>query len=562
MVKRAAGALLLSLELEPGAGRSVGTQLYIALRDLILSGNLAAGERLPATRTLARELGISRTTVVVAYERLNAEDLTESRVGAGTFVSRVLDGNRSAPEVPSIGGTAVGVPRPPRLSRAIAEASELIRERLPHEPRCFTTALPDFNAFPMALWARLTAKHWRGPRENVMGYGDPLGYLPLRRAIASHLRTARNIACETEQVVVLCGAQQAFDLIGSVLLDPGDRVWFENPGAIGARNSLIAGGATLVPLPVDDDGIVVAHGLRQAPDFRLAFVTPMHQQPLGVTMSLERRLALLRAAEAAGAVVIEDDYDGEFHYGKRPLPTLKSIDTSGVVLYVGTFSKTMFPALRLGFLVLPPSLVDLFANVVSAFLQGVPANLQVVLADFIDQGHFATHIRRMRRIYAERHQALQAAAETRLGGLLDVVPTDSGLHTIGRLPSGLCERAVSHAAAERRVTAAPIGRFAVGPISTRGLVLGFSGTTPEQIVAGVETLGEVLEEQSPLPGSVPSGASPAPIATGGRVVQGRTSFSARRGGPAPERAGRRAAGVPESAGLEVGASPPSRANGR
>ncbi len=287
------------------------------------------------------------------------------------------------------------------------------------------------------------------------------------------------------------------DLIGSVLLDPGDKVWFENPGAIGARNSLIAGGATLVPLPVDADGLVVADGLRRAPDFRLAFVTPMHQQPLGVTMSLERRLALLRAAQAAGAVVIEDDYDGEFHYGKRPLPTLKSIDTSGVVLYVGTFSKTLFPALRLGFIVVPPPLVDVFDNVVSAFLQGVPGNLQAVLAEFIEQGHFATHVRRMRRIYSERHQALQRAAETRLEGLLDIVPTDSGLHTIGRLVSDLCEHAVSHAAAERRITAAPIGRFAVSPIPAKGLVLGFSGTTPDEIVAGVETLGEVLEDLSP-----------------------------------------------------------------
>ena len=511
MVKRAAGALLLSLELEQGAGKSVGTQLYIALRDLILAGSLAPGNRLPATRTLARELGISRTTVVVAYERLTAEDLTESRVGAGTFVSRVLDGNRPEPAVPPTGGSTTEAPRPPRLSRAIARASALISERLPHETRCFTTALPDFNAFPMALWSRLTARHWRGRREDVMGYGDPLGYLPLRRAIASHLRTARNIACRTEQVIVVCGAQQAFDLIGSVLLDPGDKVWFENPGAIGARNSLIASGATLVPLPVDEDGIVVAHGLREAPDFRLAFVTPMHQQPLGVTLGLERRLTLLRAAEAAGAFVIEDDYDGEFYYGKRPLPTLKSIDTSGVVLYVGTFSKTLFPALRLGFIVVPPPLVDIFENVVSAFLQGVPANLQVVLADFIEQGHFATHIRRMRRIYAERRQALQQAAERRLGGLLDVVPTDSGLHTIGRLPPGLCERVVSRAAAERRITAAPIGRFAVSPIPTQGLVLGFSGTTTEEIAAGVETLGEVLEDLSPLRAPLQSGLAGAPI---------------------------------------------------
>ena len=492
MVKRAGGSLLLSIRIDHGASQPVSTQLCVALREMILTGGFAPGDRLPASRTLAQDLGVSRTTVIEVFNRLTAEGLIESQTGSGTYVSAVLAANRPKP-VPH----ADALPQaPPRLSKVMAQAVERFgeRRRLPHAPRAFTTALPAFDAFPMAQWAKLSAKYLRGPREEVMGYGDPDGSPQLRRALASHLRANRGITCDPEQIFIVGGAQQAFHLIGSTLLDPGDKVWFENPGAIGARNSLIASGADLVPVPVDRDGLRVDEGLRRAPRFRLAFVTPSHQQPLGSVMSLERRFALLHAAQQAGAWVIEDDYDGEFFFGGRPPPTLKSVDTTGLVIYVGTFSKSLFPALRVGYLLAPPALVGTFRTIMSKFLQGVPSHIQGVVAEFIDEGHFAAHVRRMRHTYLERHQTLLAASQRHLGGLLDVVPTDSGLHTVGFLPGALPEALIAREADLRGVTASPIGRFAITPVDLNGLVLGFGSVPPKAIEAGVGVLANVLEQ--------------------------------------------------------------------
>jgi len=493
LVKRAGGALLLGVEIDPAAARPVATQLYAGLRELMLTGTMSPGERLPSTRTLARDLGLSRTTVIDAFERLVAEGLVESRVGSGSFVSAALNAERPSPT--AYRGRLDPERGAPVLSHSMTRALGGFgtRQRLPHLARPFVTGLPAFDAFPMAQWAKLSAKHWREARSEVMGYGEASGYLPLRRAIAAHLRLNRGIACETEQIFIVGGAQQAFHLIGSLLLDPGDAVWFENPGAIGARNSLIACGARLVPVPIDEEGLVVEEALRRSPDFRLAFVTPSHQQPLGHIMSLERRFALLRAAAEAGAWIVEDDYDGEFFFGRRPLPTLESVDRTGLVIYVGTFSKSLFPALRLGFMLVPPALVETFEAVATAFGNGVPSSLQAIVAGFIDEGHFATHIRRMRRIYAERHGELLQAAGSELGGLLQVVPTDSGLHTVAHLPPGLTEEAVAAAAEAQGIQVSPIRRFCIDPVAVRGLVLGFGGVRPTEIRRGVSTLAAVLE---------------------------------------------------------------------
>lgn len=489
MVKRPGGALLQSIDIDRASSRTISAQLALALRNLILTGSLKAGERLPASRTLANDLGIARTTVIETFEQLASEGLIESRVGAGTFISQALNAERPiAPERPD---------RPDyvargRVARSMATAARRFVPRLPHAPRAFTTAMPAFDAFPLAQWSRLAAKHWRGPRHTALGYGDPQGYRPLRQAIASHLRANRGIACSWEQVFIVAGAQQAFQLIGSTLIDPGDVVWFENPGAIGARNSLIFSGAELVPVPVDDSGMVVEKGLTASPQFRLAFVTPAHQQPLGAKMSLERRFALLQAAEAARAWIIEDDYDGEFCFAGRPLPTLKGIDATGRVIYVGTFSKSLFPALRLGFFLAPPSLVETFETALAACLPGAPTSSQAVVSDFIDEGLFATHIRRMRKLYTERHEVLVEAARARLSEWLDVVPTNAGLHTVAFLRAGLIGAEVAAAAAERGLTVVPISRFCIEPIAAEGLVLGFSGIAPAQIKAGIATLGEIL----------------------------------------------------------------------
>jgi len=492
MVKRAGGSLLLSLRIDPESQQPICTRLCVALREMILSGGLKAGDRLPASRTLAHQLGISRTTVIEVFDRLGAEGLVESRTGAGTFVSTVLGSERPMPSNPQKVPARL---ESPMLSTVMQQAVQRFgtRQRLPHVTRAFTTALPAFDAFPMAQWARLSAKYLRGGRDELMGYGDPNGSPELRRAIASHLRANRGITCDPQQLFIVGGAQQAFHLIGSTLLNPGDKIWFENPGAIGARNSLIATGAELVPVPVDDEGMCVNEGLRLAPNFRLAFVTPSHQQPMGSVMSLERRFALLHAAERAGAWIIEDDYDGEFFFGGRPPPTLKSVDTTGRVIYVGTFSKSLFPALRLGYLLAPPALLDTFRTIMSHFLQGVPSHTQAVVAEFIDEGHFSSHLRRMRQLYLERHETLVEACRERLDGLLDIVPTHGGLHTIARLPTSASELDIAHDAGQRQVAVSPIGRFAITPVADRGLVLGFGSVPPAAIRAGVAVLGEVLE---------------------------------------------------------------------
>lgn len=494
MVKYSGGALLPTVGIDRDASTPIAVQLAGAIRDAILSGELAPGQRLPSSRTLARDQNVSRTTAVAVFDQLTAEGLIVSRVGAGAYVSDALSSHRPA-NIDSVAVSVDNLRGPARLARLTKNASEQYFTRLVHpvQPRAFVTGTPAYEAFPVALWARLTARYWRESRGIMLGYPEPSGLMALRKAVSAHLRANRGVVCEPEEVFIVNGAQDAFNRIGNILLDPGDAVWFENPGAIGARNSLISCGARLVPVPIDEQGINVDAGLAAAPDFRLAFVTPSHQHPTGVMMSLERRFELLRAAERAGAWIIEDDYDGEFYYSGRPLPTLKSVDTAGRVIYVGTFSKSLFPALRLGFLVAPPALADIFRRIAGATLQGAPTNQQAVVANFIDEGHFASHIRRMRKLYAERQEVLLEAASTRLAGMLDVKRSESGIQTVGYLAEGLEEEPVADAAAKRGVIVAPIGRFCLEPVAARGLALGFSASQPRDIKAGVSVLGEVLE---------------------------------------------------------------------
>lgn len=488
-MKHAAGALLSSIRLDRSLRRSVSVQLYMALRDIILSGGLRAGDRLPATRTLAREIGVSRTTAIDAIDRLVAEGMLVSRVGAGTFVSDTLEHQAPGDAV----AEGAGAPADdPRLSEIIDHAGRSYAHRtwLPHTPRAFVTALPALDAFPMAHWARLSARHLRGGRGTVMGYGQPKGLAALRRAIAAQLSALKGIKCHPDQIFVTSGAQHAFSLIGRLLLDPGDRVWMENPGASGARNALLSEGADLVPVAVDDQGMIVAEGLRKAPDFRLAFVTPSHQQPLGHVMSLGRRFEMLHAAESAQALIIEDDYDGEFYFGNAPNPALYSTDTSGRVLYVGTFSKSLFPSLRLGFVLVPERMVAAFDRMFDTWVSGPPTVTQAIVADFMDEGHFATHIRMMRRLYIARYEALMEAAAT-LPGTLRLQPTASGFHTPARLAPGVDERDVVEQAAARGVTLAPLGRYCLAPVAQAGLVFGFGCATPEEIARGIGILRDL-----------------------------------------------------------------------
>ena len=487
MTKHAGGALLLSIVIDRASATPLGAQLAHALRKLIVTAVLRPGDRLPSSRTLAGDLGLSRTTVVDVYDQLTAEGLIASRVGDGAYVSAGAVARPARPAAPR---------RPARLARLAGEASERLFPRLAHPgvPRAFVTGTPAYDAFPMPLWSQLAAKVQRGPRAALMRYPEAGGLPGLREAIAGHLRMNRGIACAAEEVFVFQGAQDAFGRIAALLLDPGDLVWFENPGHIGARNALTAAGARLVPVPVDDDGLDVAAARAAAPAFRLAFVTPSHQQPLAVAMSLERRRALTAAAERADAWIVEDDAVGDLCFAGRPPPALRSLDRSGRVIHVGSFAKSLFPALRLGFALVPPGLAEVFERVAGATLPGAPTPLQATLAAFIADGHFAAHVRRMRKLYAERHDALLDAAARRLDGLCEVRPARSGLATVGRLPADADEEAIAAAAAARGVSVAPLSRFCLAPVPGRALALGFAAVPPRDIAAGIDALAAALHE--------------------------------------------------------------------
>ncbi|MDF1609271.1 PLP-dependent aminotransferase family protein [Hoeflea sp. YIM 152468] len=489
-MKTKAGAILSSIRIDRTEDRKISVQLYMGLRDIILSGGLKGGERLPATRTLASEVGVSRTTALDAVGRLISEGLLESRIGAGTFVSHTMTGRTPVKRKPS--GSDPGTQ--PRLSHSTVMARQLFaeRRRLPHKSQAFVTALPALNSFPMAQWARLSARHLRSGRDAVMGYGSPYGLPRLRAAIATHLNASRGIQCDPEQVFVVGGAQQAFSVIGGMLLDLGEKVWFENPGAIGARNAFISQGAELVPVSVDEEGIVVAEGLAKAPDFRLAFVTPSHQQPLSKVMSLSRRLALLDAADRADAFIVEDDYDGDFYFGGQPLPTLKSIDTNGRVIYVGTFSKTLFPSLRLGFLVAPASMVDSLSAIFSAALSGVPTWPQAIVADFIDEGHFSTHIRTMRQHYKKRHEIVHEHAR-QFAQHMHVQRASAGFHTVGYFKAEQPdEKDFVDRARAAGLTLSGIGRYCLTPIDRKGVVIGYGAASESEIRQGMEVMAQLF----------------------------------------------------------------------
>ena len=510
MTARPVVAASLIGPLDRSSPEALYRQLYARLREAVLSGRLAAGTRLPSTRALAAELGVSRNTVTGAFLPLLSEGYLEGRVGSGTYVSRSLpenllhagQGNGRDEGRRTGGGAEGGEPDDARRGRSrprglsgrgkllAATSTTTVADR--GRPRAFRPGVPALDAFPHREWKRLVARRWRNPPWGLLGYGEPAGHRPLRQAIAGYLGAARAVRCSWEQVVVVSGSQQALDLAARVLLDPGDEVWVEDPGYAGAKAALAGSGARVVPVPVDEEGLDVAAGEAVAPEARLACVTPSHQYPSGVTMSLERRLALLEWADRAGAWVVEDDYDSEYRYSGRPLEALQGLDPAGDVVYVGTFSKVLSPGLRLGYLVAPPDLVDAFVAARELTDRHSPQVEQAVLADFMAEGHFGRHVRRMRSLYAERRAALLESAERELAGLLDVVPAEAGMHLVGLLPKGEDDREVSRRAAAAGVEAPPFSAFSLAPPRAGGLVLGYAAFGRHEIEEGVRLLRKAL----------------------------------------------------------------------
>ena len=452
-------------------------QIYARIRDRIISGRLAPGSRLPSTRDLAAELGCSRNTVLNAYEQLFAEGYTTAAYGGGTRVSDEL------PDQPAEEAAALTPSSVARSSERPQQASNLlgVLSSVPIHPelRLFDPGLPAVDQFPFATWAKLYADVWREPEPRLLRCVDPLGLPELREAIAAYVRAARGVLCTADNVVVTSGTTQSIDLIMRLLLARGEKVWVEEPGVPSVPAVVRLNGGGPVPVGVDTEGLDVDAGERLAPQARIVVVTPSHQYPLGCAMSLARRLQLLQWAQRTGAWIVEDDYDGEFRYQGRPLASLQSLDTSGLVLYVGTFSKILFPGLRVGYVVLPQVLIDLFraARYATDFLTGMPT--QAVRVRFIAEGHLGTHVRRMRRQYGERQAAFVDALHRELGDRLGAVAHPAGLHVVARLAPdaarGTTDAELADRAADAGYTVRPLSGFYSNRRSAQqGLLLGYA----------------------------------------------------------------------------------------
>jgi GntR family transcriptional regulator/MocR family aminotransferase len=459
-------------------------QVYETFRRRILRGELRAGEHVPSSRDLARTLGISRLPVLNAYAQLLAEGYFETRRGDGTYVA------------PSLSRPARLLPRGER--RIAAHAAALPPYQRPVWAEMlgpFQIGQPDLHSFPIEIWSRLAARDARRTRVKALQYGDPQGFAPLRELVAQYVRLSRGVRCEASQVLVTSGSQQGLDIAARVLLDPGAEAWIENPGYWLVRHALQAHGCADVPVPVDGEGLDVNAGVRLARKARAAFVAPSHQYPLGVTMSAARRMQLLAWAQREGAWIVEDDYDSEYRYDSRPITALHGLDDHARVIYIGTFSKVMFPSLRLGYLIVPSDLVERFLAVRQAMDLCPSHAVQSTMAEFMREGHFARHVRRMRALYASRRAALAAFVERELSGRVTVMGDPAGMH-IALLAPGCDDGAIAAQALREGLLLSPLSASCSGPSPLRGFVLGFGNTPTARMEVAVKRLRKLIDEGS------------------------------------------------------------------
>lgn len=478
----------LDLRLQASSATPLHSQIFEGIRAAVISGRLAPGVRVPSSRSLARDLGVARTTVIQALDGLIAE---------GYVVSTARSGVRVAPDLPVEGRWDRGPPRdaqPLRLSQAGRASIEgaMGAPRLGRAPRAFRPGVPALDAFPMAIWIGAVARSQARASTSLLE-GDPTGAPAFREAIAHHVRAARGVVCEPEQVFVTSGTGGGIEEVLRLLIDPGDPVWVEDPSYLGGPRAVVAAGGRPVPVPVDDDGLDVAAGIARAPHARAVLLAPSHHYPLGVTLTLSRRLALLDWAARTGAVILEDDYDSEFRHHGRPLTALQGLDTTGHVIYVATFSKSLFPGIRLGFVVVPRTMVEPLTR--RRGLVGSPASAleQAAVARFIDEGHFGRHLRRMRLLYRERGEALVDALRRTCGGALSVPSPETGLQLCARLLIDTKDTHLRDAAAARGVEVAALSDYALGQAGPRGLVFGFGAVPLPAIEEGASLLSGVFQ---------------------------------------------------------------------
>jgi GntR family transcriptional regulator / MocR family aminotransferase len=479
------------ISIDRRAGRPLHRQVYDAFRNAIISRNLRPGQRIPSTRSLSSELGISRIPVLNAYAQLLAEGYIESRVGAGAFISSSL------PDLPPVSVNKSVRSAPVRLTPrpVTARSSILPRYERPAFMRgygAFRLGSPAVDAFPLKVWSKLAARYWRNLDLSALRYGDPMGLRSLREAIATYLRAARSVRCEWRQIMIVSGAQQALNISTRVLVEPGSPVWIEEPGYWLTRNVLGAADCRIVPVPVDNDGLDVAEGIKRCRKARAAYVTPSHQFPLGATLSASRRLQLLEWAQNTGSWIVEDDYDSEYRYDSKPIASLQGLDAFSRVIHIGTFSKVLFPSLRLGYIVIPSDLVDHFVAIRHVMDHSPPHLSQAILADFINEGHFSRHIRRMRLIYGERQDVLMNSIHAELDSVLEANGAGGGMHLTVTLPKGYRDRAIAELAARQQLWLWPLSMSYLGAASRQGFILGFGGVRKSEIADAVRRLRSVI----------------------------------------------------------------------
>jgi GntR family transcriptional regulator / MocR family aminotransferase len=497
-MKRVSASFLPPVAIDSRSKTPLYRQMYDWFRSTIIDGRMRPGQRVPSTRSLSAELKISRIPVLNAYEQLLAEGYFETFVGAGTCVARSIPDDALRPQTaksrkelqPSAGSRG-----PRRMSRRGLELTNVPAQPWFDVSGAFRVSLPALDQFPIGVWSKLVARHSRNPPRGIMAYGDAMGYAPFREAIAEYLGAVRSVRCEPSQILVTTGSQQALQLAAHVLVDPEDRVWMEEPGYLGARQAFVTVRAQLIPVRVDHDGMQVAEIIRRGGTARAVYVTPSHQYPMGTTMSATRRMLLLNWAARSGAWIIEDDYDSEYRFGSRPIASLQGLDTDARVIYVGTFSKVMFPALRLGYVVVPKDLVPAFSAARDAADIFSSTLYQAVMTDFIREGHFARHIRRMRMLYMDRRSTLIKAIQSQMGDLLEVIGDAAGMHLLALLPAGVNDVKVSRHAAQRRISVMPLSSCCLEPPARGGLILGYGGVNPHQIYDGIRRLRMSVEKR-------------------------------------------------------------------
>ena len=477
--------------LESTAAIPLRRQLYNWFLRAIADGRLRPGQRVPSTRRMARELNVSRITVLWAYEQLTAEGYLQTARGSGAVIARSIPSPVGADRMRAT-GAARSPGRKVQVSRQTAKLLRLREEQTLPITGAFRNA-PALDLFPRRAWSRLVSRRARRSPPGDMGYGDPMGEPLLRAAIAEYLGTVRGARCDESQVMITAGSQQALQITLRTLLNPGDRVWMEEPGYPGAHRALLMAGCEPVPVPTDAEGLIVERGVQRCGAARASYVTPSHQYPLGMTLSASRRFQLLNWAQRADAWIIEDDYDSEFRFGSKPISSLQGLESDARVIYIGTFSKVCFPALRIGYLLLPHAVVPAFRAVRDAIDIFLPTLYQQALADFIREGHFARHIRRMGTVYAERRECLMSALERHFGRSVEIVSATAGMHLVALLPHGMDDESTAARLRAAGIACSALSACCLERPRQGGLILGYGGVACDQIDEAVRRLVRIAQ---------------------------------------------------------------------